>query len=170
MYKPPTREDLDAAEGEEEFLAAVLEDVEQNETRLVYADWLEEHGDPVKSSYLRLEIEAHEILSEGRLLSEELRLKLLDESLRLSLAWTALVTRARIEGCRHWSREDCPGRWELLQQTEELSSRRCDICLALVNYRYTISRGDQVYEPVAIDPAAKRSPGDLQLPRRMKRP
>ncbi|MBC8290300.1 MAG: TIGR02996 domain-containing protein [Planctomycetes bacterium] len=151
----PTREDLNTEKEEEAFLAAIVEDADQNTARLVYADWLEENGDTARSSYLRLEMESHEVLRTDEYLPEELRLRLLDESLQLGLAWTALVTRARIEGCRQQDKT-CPGRWELIQQTAFLNERKCEICSMVVKCQYTIWLGARFDAPVVVDPSAKR--------------
>ncbi len=53
------------SKGEENLIAAVLSDSQDYASRLVYADWLEEQGDP-RANYLRLEIE----LCEAELQSE----------------------------------------------------------------------------------------------------
>src|SRR5205085_5003860 len=40
---------------EDTLLAAVRQDPEDDAPRLVYADWLEEHGDPARAEYIRLQ-------------------------------------------------------------------------------------------------------------------
>src|SRR5262245_58859359 len=39
------------------FIAAVLAAPHDDAVRLVYADWLEEHGDPDRAHFIRLQIE-----------------------------------------------------------------------------------------------------------------
>jgi uncharacterized protein (TIGR02996 family) len=36
------------------FLRAMIEDPEDDATRLVYADWLDEHGEPERAEFIRL--------------------------------------------------------------------------------------------------------------------
>jgi len=44
------------AEADEQFIAAIVAAPDQDEPRLIYADWFEEHGD-VRAEYLRAELE-----------------------------------------------------------------------------------------------------------------
>ena len=39
------------------FLQAVCEHPEDDAPRLVFADWLEEHGDPARADFIRTQIE-----------------------------------------------------------------------------------------------------------------
>src|SRR5579884_4313008 len=39
------------------FLQAILEAPDDDAPRLIYADWLEENGEPERAEYIRLEIE-----------------------------------------------------------------------------------------------------------------
>src|SRR5437762_1438584 len=49
------------------FLAAILAGPDDDGPRLVYADWLEEHGDTERSEFIRVQIElAHTPVEEGR--------------------------------------------------------------------------------------------------------
>src|SRR5260221_631255 len=49
------------------FLAAILAAPDDDGPRLVYADWLEEHGDTERSEFIRVQIElAHTPVEEGR--------------------------------------------------------------------------------------------------------
>lgn len=45
-------------DGEREWLAAVVTDLRDDAPKLVYADWLEEHGDARRARFLRLFVEA----------------------------------------------------------------------------------------------------------------
>src|SRR5262249_3928589 len=42
---------------DEAFLQAILEDPEDDTPRLVYADWLEENGQPERGEFIRIQIE-----------------------------------------------------------------------------------------------------------------
>lgn len=39
------------------FLQAILENPDEDSPRLIYADWLDEHGDPDRAEFIRLQIE-----------------------------------------------------------------------------------------------------------------
>ena len=39
------------------FLAAILERPEDDFPRLVYADWLDENGDPARAEFIRLQLQ-----------------------------------------------------------------------------------------------------------------
>src|SRR5262245_31666860 len=41
----------------EAFLSAILESPDDDAPRLVYADWLDEHGDPDRATFIRVQIE-----------------------------------------------------------------------------------------------------------------
>lgn len=76
---------------EDLFLRAILAGPNDETLRLVYADWLEEQGDP-RSDYLRMEVEAH-----STSLSKEER-NALEERLRqasevLDARWLRIVSR-----------------------------------------------------------------------------
>lgn len=40
--------------------AAVIADTENDLPRLVYADWLDEHGDPARAAFIRTQIALHD--------------------------------------------------------------------------------------------------------------
>jgi uncharacterized protein (TIGR02996 family) len=59
---------------EEGFLADILAHPDDNVPRLVYADWLDEHGDPVRADFIRVQIEKLQVsLEDDR--GEELRVR-----------------------------------------------------------------------------------------------
>src|SRR4051794_23075081 len=41
---------------DEPFLRAIVEDPEDDAPRLVYADWLDEHGDPARAEFIRVQV------------------------------------------------------------------------------------------------------------------
>jgi uncharacterized protein (TIGR02996 family) len=45
------------------LLAAILAEPDNDRVRLIYADWLEEHGDPARAEFIRLECELHGMLT-----------------------------------------------------------------------------------------------------------
>jgi uncharacterized protein (TIGR02996 family) len=73
------------------FLRGLVANPNDNDLRRVYADWLEERGDP-RSHFLRLEVALHE--SEPR--APELREQLHQARRSLDVRWVALVERPLI--------------------------------------------------------------------------
>lgn len=51
--------------GHEPFLSAICADPEDDTTRLVYADWLEENGEPARSEFIRVQVERARLRAEG---------------------------------------------------------------------------------------------------------
>jgi uncharacterized protein (TIGR02996 family) len=50
--------------GYEPFLHAICANPEDDTVRLVYADWLDEHGDPARAEFIRLQIRLHHAMSQ----------------------------------------------------------------------------------------------------------
>src|SRR5262249_51186381 len=71
------------------FLQAVVADPADDATRLIYADWLEEQGDP-RAHYLRLEVELAAVPPEGDE-ATEVRDALLGLRSRISPRWLAVL-------------------------------------------------------------------------------
>src|SRR5262245_10720470 len=51
--------------GYEPFLRAICENPEDDTVRLVFADWLDENGDPDRAEFIRLQIERARLRAEG---------------------------------------------------------------------------------------------------------
>jgi uncharacterized protein (TIGR02996 family) len=125
---------------ERAFLRAILDDPDDDATRLVFADWLDDSGQHDKARYVRLEVELSEMPRvEERFgpLTEELNR--LGESIgdRWSLA---LFRPGRLLNCglaeSQWPGADvadrfafeCPNRWVDLHPTADEGLRFCDEC------------------------------------------
>lgn len=52
-------------QGSEPFLSAICTDPEDDTTRLVYADWLEENGEPERAEFIRVQIERARLRADG---------------------------------------------------------------------------------------------------------
>ena len=115
---------------EEPLLRAVMERPQDQVARLVYADWLEERGDP-RAEFLRLEADLSEmpVLHRNRA-SVRGRLRALWQ--QLDADWLAAVNRSPVEGCRF--RFKCPKKWPQLKETDNRSVRFCDECRREVFY------------------------------------
>lgn len=134
-----------------------LREIEQSPTdempRLIYADWLEEHGDE-RADYLRLECELHRM---GQLTPKfmELTERLRDMREDFDPRWLVAVGRTRVGNCASFSIE-CPNKWEWLVATDNPLVRFCDRCSKKVHYCSSLSEAQRLAwegECVAIDSA-----------------
>src|SRR4051794_12762928 len=82
------------------FLPALRGKPEDKAPRLVYADWLEEHGDP-RGEYLRL-VCALDSLPPGGRDAEKLRERLHELQGVTDPQWAALVLAGRVPLRYHW--------------------------------------------------------------------
>ena len=150
---------------EKVFLKEVEADLDDDLARLVYADWLEERGDP-RGEYLRLEYE----LISGDGTTEELsvvveRINQLNQT--IAPDWLALVSRAAIEGCNsnYLDTRKCVGRWRKLQKTDQPTIRLCHECRNAVHFCTSLNVASSTvgYQQsrVALETTLERSKGDL---------
>jgi uncharacterized protein (TIGR02996 family) len=113
---------------EQRFLLELQHHPEDLAMRMVFADWLEERGQPAKALVVRLlgdppKPDTHEAM------------QLQVASSHLDADWLAAVTRTEIENCEHAYVEPgpkfrfrCPLAWEGLSSTQDPSVRHCDSC------------------------------------------
>jgi uncharacterized protein (TIGR02996 family) len=148
------------------FLNTILENPEDDAPRLVYADWLDEAGDPVsvaKAAFLRATATLD--LPGGRILRWR---RLRQAARKLDDDWLAVVGKMPIEACQ---KTRCPGRWENLRPTTDCRVRSCGQCRKPVYYCATLLEGrDRVWEgrPVVVNlSVAKACP--LSPPRGLPR-
>jgi len=149
---------------EDAFLRKLLDQPNSDLTRLVYADWLDEHGTPdslAKAEFLRLIADADYI---GKFPDRVAEL-----AGQLDPHWLAVVGKLPIENCPEPVVEGafaCPKRWEKLTPTDSRNYMRfCGSCLKAVHYchdadelrRHAI-RGNCV----AVELGVPRRPGDLE--------
>jgi uncharacterized protein (TIGR02996 family) len=147
---------------EDRFIQAILADPDDASIRLVYADWLEERGDP-RGEFLRLEAA---LMGASR---EDERWEAMASRLRELRAtvdrdWLTALGRSPIEMCELPFAFQCPRQWDRLRLTEEVAVRFCDSCRKNVFYCHTIDEAKQHAwqgECVAVDPGVTRKKGDL---------
>lgn len=116
-----------------EFVRQIMAHPRDENLRLVYADWLEERGDP-RSVFLRLEGRLHHTPEQAphyQTLRRQVR------ALHASLApqhseWLAVLDRTEVENCALYFSFRCPRRWEHLRPTGDPQVRYCDGCLQSV--------------------------------------
>jgi uncharacterized protein (TIGR02996 family) len=120
---------------DEGFLRALLAHPDDTTTRLVYADWLDERGDP-RGEFLRLELRLAELGGDER--SPWIRDRLLELRQAIDPAWLARLDRTKIDRCALRFAYRCPLRWEKLRPTDDPTQRYCVHCREIVFHCATI--------------------------------
>lgn len=141
-----------------DFILAILSRPDDEQLRLIYADWLEERGDP-RAEFLRRESELTGVRREVRRLDREGYLKGLDDGLAafrrlwslqeaetalhrrvtelrpsLDPRWLTWIDRTHIENCGIRFDFQCPARWDQLALTEDDRVRHCAQCDRTVHF------------------------------------
>lgn len=167
-----------------DFLAKLQAEPADDTTRIVYADWLEEQGDPVsiaRANFLRLTVRAAEpegTKREQKALSKQLQ----HRAAALDTSWLAVVSRMPIENCQGKRAQAesgramalqfeflCDRRWEELAPTTNPAVRACDACQQSVHYCDTITEARRHAwqgHCIAVDLGVIRREQDLE-PERM---
>jgi uncharacterized protein (TIGR02996 family) len=143
------------------LLAAIAHRDEMS--RLVYADWLEEHGYPDRAEFLRIGESLIGMAPESEVFrARSGRMRFLAE--KIDIHWRQKVARPLVENCLAIEFE-CPKEWGTLATTERSSVRYCGACAKRVYYCATVEdariharRGDCV----AVDVINIRRPGDIE--------
>lgn len=147
----------------DDFLEAILAAPNDNTARLVYADWLEEKGDP-RGAFLRLEVLFASTPATDTHFSEvEARFR--ESGTGIDSQWLALVSRTTIENCGVSLRFRCPLQWEHLQPMKDASVRFCESCRQQVFFCSSLLEAQThaaVGDCIAVDPRFVRNPGDLE--------
>jgi uncharacterized protein (TIGR02996 family) len=116
---------------EQRFLMQLRDAPEDLAMRMVFADWLEERGQPNKALVVRLLADPP---AEGTPAMRELRIA----SAYLDGEWLAIVSRVPIARCAVY-RLDCPGRWDALLTTDDPFVRGCGECQRSVHFCATLA-------------------------------
>jgi uncharacterized protein (TIGR02996 family) len=147
------------------FLTTLRQQPDDDVTRLVFADWLDEQGGKAnrdKSAFLRLQCQLANMQDSKTFLKATLRLTRMAK--KLDRAWLRIVTRPPIENCDPVFEFQCPKRWDKLQPTRAESVRFCDACQKNVYFCQSVqeARAHTWQEHcVAICPGVKRKEGDV---------
>ena len=121
------------------------------DSQLIYADWLEGRGDLTRAEIVRRH-------GNGRHVS----IPFLELLIGSAVAWRVRILRPPIEGCK---RQDCPGEWGAVAHGTRDDLRSCATCARAVRYCTDISqaRAEIDHGAVVIDPLAVRWSGDLRV-------
>src|SRR5262249_58169856 len=82
---------------EDAFLADILEHADDDTPRLVYADWLDEHGQPERAEFIRVQCELERIPQD-----DPRRLALEDRAADLQRVWGAKWAQPFREHAERW--------------------------------------------------------------------
>ena len=163
-------------EDERRMLAALRDRPDDDDTREVYADWLEANGHAVRAEFLRIQLQLRTIhaADQPAFTTAAARLAALAE--HIGEGWRARVAMAFIEGCRNEELRMelvCPMRWDRLEPTEIEGIRTCGACKQTVTYCTKIDHAMTVAQAggcVAIDLRVRRGHFDLHGPMMVGRP
>jgi uncharacterized protein (TIGR02996 family) len=148
------------------FLKAILDNPEDDAPRLVYADWLEEQGDPAadaKAVYLR---DTAAVLTASDREAKQLDYRMRQAARVLPSKWLAVVSHVVLEKCAAEFAVVCPKRWEKLTATDDVNVRHCSECRQSVHYCTSIPDARahaHMGECVAVALGVARRPHDLDL-------
>jgi uncharacterized protein (TIGR02996 family) len=152
---------------EDAFLDAIRKRPDDDVTRLVYADWLDEQGDKqdsLKSQYLRIDSRLASIAADTNEYTQVLESRRLLAK-QLKKPWLAVVSKVPIENCDVQFEFECPKQWDQLRPTAKSHIRYCDACRQNVYYCKTIDTARNyatVGLCIAIDASVSRAEGDLE--------
>lgn len=144
------------------FLGAIASHPNDETTRLVFADWLEDQGD-WRAEFLRLDC-ARRALPIDQTQPEDLQSRWVEMRSRMSPSWLAILGRSELENCENRFLFQCPERWDQLSPTEVGGVRFCQTCRERVYYCSTIEEAKEHAGQghcVAVDEGLARSDGDL---------
>jgi uncharacterized protein (TIGR02996 family) len=100
------------------------------ESRLVYADWLEERGQSRRAQFLRIQ-DAFAAMTSDDPDHHELARRLRLVATLIDVGWRRRIGQPAILGC---ARSECPKRWSNLDESADPKKRRCEICQQTVTY------------------------------------
>jgi uncharacterized protein (TIGR02996 family) len=146
---------------DEAFIQAILADPDDEATRLVYADWLDERDDP-RGKYLRLQAQLATLPIGQAWRTVKVQLELHSRS--LDPDWLARLDRTPVENCDVRFELLCPKQWQQLRPTEDATVRHCDVCKQNVYHCSTMWEAREHAGQghcVAVDSIQYRTEGDL---------
>jgi uncharacterized protein (TIGR02996 family) len=151
---------------DEAFIQDILAHPYDLGLRLIYADWLDERGDP-RGTFLRAEAEYLALPpNDKRRGGTRRQLRQLASS--LDSRWRKRLDLPLIENCVPDFEFVCPKRWQDLAETEQAGVRFCDKCEKNVYHCDTVREARAHAEEghcVAVDTRQDRSRGDLRFVR-----
>lgn len=120
------------------FIRSILDDPDELTTWLIYADWLDERGDP-RAEFLRLSV-ARKQLAGSKRARKRIEKRLTELRVTLDANWVLVFDTARLVNCRGsgW-RFVCPLTWDQLSPTDEPDIRICHTCRSPVFFCHSVA-------------------------------
>lgn len=186
---------LDGVEDEAErrLLDEIRERPADPDLRIVYADWLDERGQPARAEFLRTQLATQRATTASDPVFVEASRRLAELAPLVGDGWRARVAQVFIQ-CAPKSEHDiammraryqappveevafelvCPMRWENLAPTPHESVRMCGACNREVTYCTSIDQARTLVSEgacITIDLGAQRRKGDMHGPMVTGRP
>jgi uncharacterized protein (TIGR02996 family) len=147
------------------FIRAILANPAELSAWLVYADWLDEHDNPVHAEFLRLMAQRGQF-NNTQPAWYETEERLTELRAVLDPNWIAVFDRPKIENCELAFRFQCPKQWEQLKvRGTDPAVRHCDSCNKPVYYCSTLPEAQghaRQGHCVAVQLGVLRYPDDLK--------
>ena len=154
------------------FLKQIIENPADDSPRSVYADWLEERGDP-RAEFLRLQLRLHSSDKDDQQ-RNEIREQLRRLARKFDRDWVMQLELTSIENCPRTGKRRrqiefefaCPRQWDQLEPTDDDEIRTCQVCREYVFYCRSVREAQHLAAfgaCVAIDSTVEREANDLQL-------
>jgi uncharacterized protein (TIGR02996 family) len=137
LVNDPSRDPQETA-----FLKSILENPDDDASRLIFADWLEENAMTDKAAFVRLEVEMSR-LSSMAARYDDIRQDLLRLDESIGGEWSAALVRpGRLLNCGKSKSDDlrirfsfeCPKLWADLNETPDPQIRHCGGCRKKVHF------------------------------------
>ena len=148
------------------FLRTIQEKPNDDATRLIYADWLQERDDEqsaLRAAFIRIDCELASLPAKDKC-GGGLRKRRRELAARLDTDWLAVVSKLPIERCTF--KFECPLRWENLRAVQGSDRERfCEKCEQNVHYCPSIQEAREhasLGHCVAVDARLIRKKGDLE--------
>lgn len=144
---------------DEAFIADIVAHPEDPSLRLIYADWLEEHGDP-RAEYLRLHAQASQASDAER---PSIQTRLRKMGINFNREWLMAIDQTAVENCSVEFEYRCPRKWESLTPTEHVHVRFCSSCEKPVYYCADVGIAQDhatAGHCIAVDSSLARTAGD----------
>ena len=172
---------------ESDFLRMLLDNPADDNTRMVYADWLDDLGDPesrAKAHFLRVSVRLTGPIQRVGWRARRQELRALAQE--LPEEWLAVVSKGPVERCadpeakpdKRYNGElelqrlgvrfnsVCDRRWDEMRPTPDVRVRHCERCQKDVHYCDTLDNARmhaKLGHCVAVSAAEERNVGDLDV-------
>jgi uncharacterized protein (TIGR02996 family) len=119
--------------------AGLLEGIARgdDDSRTIYADWLEERGELVRAEFLRVQqtiVDAPIDTLEQKAVFLTATRRLCELAASIDVDWRMRVARPAVEGCRLAFEIPCKMDWGQLEPTDRPDIRHCNTCRKTVRY------------------------------------